>query len=771
MTSLTVRQPGRSARPWLLLLACAAFGLAACSGNNGKSGPEGSPGPGGPPGPSPEGGLPVSSAKVIKASIVGVTVPDDGKPVLEVRLANELGSPLSGLPAGNIRFVLARLEPGNNGKSSTWHAITRTTEAFPCAPVPPATACAPTPADRVTGTGPRNQATAEKGTAGTWTESSGKNGVYTYKFAQSLNGISDIPSDPNLVHRVGLEIRTSPNVTPTNIPANNAVFTWLPATGNAVAQSGREIVDNDTCNACHDNLAVHGDARFDLQYCAMCHESYSFDAQSGNTIDLKVMIHKIHSGETLPSVEAGGFYGIFGFGNRFTDFGEVVYPQDKRNCQTCHQESDTDTPQASNYRITVNTEACGACHDNVNWTTGANHGGVAATDEQCETCHGPNSTIEGGNLRPQVAHLIPGQEAARKFAFTIVSATNVGPGLNPSVTFKVTDPTNGNAAYNIHTDAPFTQCADGSSRLSINVAWSTTDYTNFGSGKNPGQPIQLNPLLNACGGSSVNNGDGTFTVTSTVAIPASATGSAGIGMEGHPAVDADGNGTVDRIAVTNVQIYKPITDSTAVARRAVVNTARCDECHKQLSLHGNNRTDNPQVCAMCHNPNATDVNRRVAGSACVAALGADDESIDLKYMVHAIHAGNTGICGYGNSANPFFDVRYPGKLNNCQGCHNAGTYYPVDPTKVLATTFDAGADLAIATDDRAVTPNSAVCSSCHSGSLAKTHMEQNGGSFNATKNVDGTSNEAALETCQTCHGADRAADVKVVHKVGEFQYN
>jgi OmcA/MtrC family decaheme c-type cytochrome len=763
MTSLNVRQSVRTARPWLLLLACAALGLAACSGNTGKSGPEGPPGPVGPPGPSPEGGLPVASAKLIKASIVGVTLPEDGKPVIEVRLYNEDDKPLAGLPAGNIRFVLARLEPGNNGKSSTWHAVTRKTDAFPGTP-------APSPANRVTGTGPKNQANAEVGTAGTWTESSAKNGVYTYKFAQSLNGISDIPYDANLVHRVGLEIRTSPNLTATNIPSNNATFTWLPATGNAVEQSGREIVDNDTCNKCHDNLAVHGEARFDLQYCAMCHESYSFDAQSGNSIDLKVMIHKIHSGETLPSVEAGGYYGIFGYGNTFNDFSDVVFPQDKRNCTTCHQESDSTTPQASNYRKTVNTEACGSCHDNVNWTTGANHGGVAATNEQCETCHGPNSTIEAGNLRPQVAHQIPAIEAGKKFAFTIVSATNVAPGKTPSVTIKVTDPTNGNSPYNLHTDAPFTQCADGNSRLSVDIAWSTRDYTNVGSGSNPGQPIQLNPLK-ACGGNSVNNGDGTFTVTSTVAIPAGATGSAGIGLEGHPAVDADGDGVVDRIAVTNVHIYKAITDATAVARRSVVVTSKCDDCHQQLSLHGNNRTDNPQVCVMCHNPNATDINRRVAGSACVTSLGADDETIDFKYMIHAIHGGKTAICGYGNTANPFFDVAYPGKLNNCEGCHQAGTYYPVDPTKVLATTFDAGADKASPTDDRAATPNAAICSSCHVSALAKTHMTQNGGSFNATKNANGTSNEAASETCGTCHGAGRAADVKVVHKVGEFQYN
>ena len=45
-----------------------------------------------------------------------------------------------------------------------------------------------------------------------------------------------------------------------------------------------------------------------------------------------------------------------------------------------------------------------------------------------------------------------------------------------------------------------------------------------------------------------------------------------------------------------------------MARRLVVDIAKCDVCHDVLSLHGNNRTDEPGVCAVCHNPNATDVN-------------------------------------------------------------------------------------------------------------------------------------------------------------------
>jgi len=790
MTSRNTLGQVRTTRPWLLLAACVALGLAACSGDSGKSGNEGTSGPPGPPGQPPPGTNPIASAKVINASITNVTVPDDGRPEVEVRLTNELGTPLGGLPAGNIRFVLARLEPGLLGKSSTWHAVTRKTEAFPDTP-------APTPAEFVTGTGPKNQATTETATAGTWTEGSAGNGVYTYRFKQSLKGVDDIPYDPSLVHRVGLEIRTSPNITPTNVPANNAVYTWIPATGFQV-YSGREIVDNDTCNACHDNLSVHGEARFDLQYCAMCHESYSFDAQSGNSIDLKVMIHKIHSGDTLPSVEAGGFYGIFGYGNTFTNFSDVVYPQDKRNCQTCHEESDEDTPQASNWRKTVNTAVCSACHDNVNWTTGQNHGGVAATDEQCETCHGPNSTIEAGNLRPQVAHLIPENEAAKNFKFEVVkvqgikadgspgvtscptgtAGCKVVPGEFPLVTVKVSNPNTGET-YRITDPAftntipctpvpPATTCNPTAARLRARVAYTTQNFTSPGSGSTPGQPIQIDYLATSAapagappqaGGAPALNADGTYTKAGGKPIPAGLIGGSGEAfLEGRTIVDIDASAATEfaEAGVTSSQgVNFPITDAAAVARRPIVDIDKCDDCHQKLSFHGDNRNDNTELCATCHNP-------ELAVGATVDA----GRPFDFKLMIHAIHAATYNFGGLS-----FADVVYPGKINNCEGCHKPDTYYPVDPSKVFATSITRGASAATPSDDVAYTPNVAVCSGCHTGAQAKLHMEQNGGSFNATKNADGTSNEAQSETCGTCHGAGRAVDVKVEHKVGEFQYN
>ena len=100
-----------------------------------------------------------------------------------------------------------------------------------------------------------------------------------------------------------------------------------------------------------------------------------------------------------------------------------------------------------------------------------------------------------------------------------------------------------------------------------------------------------------------------------------------------------------------------------------------------------------------------------------------------------------------------------------------GGYYPVDPAAVLGTTVDSGTNSTTPVDDVVVSPNSSVCSSCHTSELARTHMVQNGGDFNAMKNADSTLSSAGAETCALCHGEGRSADVGVVHGVGTFEFN
>ena len=733
--------------------------LAACSGSDGASGAAGPAGPAGSSGPAgttgSSGGVPVTSASKINVAITAVSVPaGGGAPTVAVSLTNNLGQGLIGLPDANIRFVIAQLTPGSNGGSSEWQSyVTRSSAGIPNA-----------------------QATTETATNGTYVDNN--DGTYVYTFA---NALTDYPGGPlfdeTKTHRVGIEIRTSSGgFLSENIPADNAPFDFVP-TGGAPLFT-RLIVDSDTCNACHDNLEMHGEARFDVEYCVQCHNPSSIDGDTGNTVDMKRLIHNIHSGRAD--------YQIIGFGGRVNEWSSVVWPQDIRNCQTCHDESDTDTPQASNYRLRPNRAACGTCHYDDGAPGNGEHefaiengvhpGGFNFSDDtQCVDCHGPTGTVtnsEGRLVQIPIAHEIRSKTAAEAFQLNILNVSGTGPGEFPAVTFSVTDPTNAGATYNIQTDAPFTACAGGASRLSVDVAWSTTDYTNAGSGRLPALPIQMNPLT-ACGGASTDNLDGTFTVTSTTAIPATAIGSALAAIEGHPAVDADNDGSLDRISVTNAVAYAPITDTTARARRSVVDIQKCDDCHNELSQHGNNRTDQPQVCVACHNPNMTDINQRGAG-ACLATLGADDSPIDFKRMIHLMHTSGSinvpfNVCGFGNSVHTF-DFIYPGRLNNCEGCHLEDTYYPVDSSLVLGTTVDMN-DPATPTDDRVISPNTAVCSACHTSALEAEHMKQNGGDSNATKAADYTLISPSVETCEVCHGPGRIADVKTLHKVGTFLFN
>ncbi len=756
----------------IMLAAALLWGCEGDDGSQGPPGPRGDQGDRGDPGdPGPTGsggGVPVESAEKINIEVTSVTVPaGGGAPVVELKLTNDLTQGLKGLPANEIRFLLAQLSPApaGSGESSQWQNYITTDDAGV----------------------PDVQATAERAQNGTFVDNG--DGTYQYTFAMALTDYSAGPTfDETKTHRLGIEIR---NDTPL---ANNGIFDFVP--NGAPITFERKIVDNDTCNACHDVLNFHGGPRTDVEYCVTCHNPSSTDANSGNSVDMKRLIHNIHYGRN-------GFV-IFGFRDSEHDYTDVRWTQDPRNCTTCHEENDANTPQASNWRLVPNRQACGTCHydDGIAGNTddeptseyaiedGVHPGGfVFSDDTQCVDCHGPDGTVtnsEGQLVVVSEIHRIPALEASDDFVFNIVDVRNVVAGGAPlEIDYSVTDPAG--TPYDLDNDPAFTNCGNRASRLSIDIAWTTDDYTNAGAGTANARPLEVNALSAAagCGGGADPDGDGVYTATASSGLPAALSGTIGVALEGHPAADFDGDGTFsDRVAVTNAIAYFGIDGADPVPRRGeednpVVNIQNCDDCHKQLALHGDNRTDKPEVCAMCHNPNATDINRRVADTDCTNILGSNvdangfddaDVEIDFKRMVHRIHAGNVGVCGFGNSAHPYFDVVYPGRLNNCEGCHVGGTYYPVEPGTILGTTIDAN-DPTTPTDDLVISPNTSVCSSCHTSSLAAEHMKQNGGDFEATKAADSSLISSGVETCLLCHGPGRTADVAEMHGVGEFDFN
>jgi len=783
--------------------------IAGCSGTTGSAGSAGATGATGATGPTTTGSaLNISTATSITGKILSVTV--NGPPVVKFQLTDENGAFLQGLPAADLGFAVAQLVPGQNGSSSRWNSYIYGTVAPATCPAG-VVACATTP---------ETQASVEAATTGALVDNG--DGTYQYTFKKNITTDPVVIYNATLTHRVGFEIRNL-------VQANNAAYTFQPSTGATTGIFSREIVDTATCDTCHTSLTAHGGARVEVQYCVMCHSPSSTDPTSGNTLDMKVMIHKIHTGINLPSIQTtttpntvptlGLGYWIVGYGDSLSNFNTTLYPQDTRNCTTCHvQTTPLVTPQAANYMTVPTMEACGACHDNVNFATGANHGpNIVANDTQCTTCHGATSSIDNGGLQVAAVHVIPEVVAAAKFQYIINSVTfttDATHNVYPVVKFSVVDPTNGNAPYNILTAAAFAGtdpgtgkpvCANGgTARLAIDIAWETSDYTNWGSGVTPaawGQPFSLNPLAVAGCATAVPaaaltgpDATGAFTLTSPNALPTppaaacpptSATACPAISniavvIEGHPGVVTTGPGAT-AIPVTSTVGYGNVLGATPVARRMVVDIAKCDVCHSDLAEHGDNRNNNAQVCVVCHNPASTDVGSR-QGLTTAGIDGLWEQTIDFKHMIHAIHDGSVRgaagspfvIYGYGGSVNNFTDVVYPGQINRCDACHVGTSYYPVVDTAVQATTFLTGLSKEVPNPTTVGNPiatsaNMAVCSACHVDAVTQTHMQQNGGSTTVTKDAEGrtviSSNPANVETCSICHGAGGVADVKIVHNI------
>jgi OmcA/MtrC family decaheme c-type cytochrome len=216
----------------------------------------------------------------------------------------------------------------------------------------------------------------------------------------------------------------------------------------------------------------------------------------------------------------------------------------------------------------------------------------------------------------------------------------------------------------------------------------------------------------------------------------------GIALEGHPAAELVGDGILDdRIAVANDVLFRVVAQGRLAVlepRREVVDVDKCNGCHDSagagISLHGNNRTGNEQVCVFCHNPDATDINRRPTPPA-PTADGKPEEAIDFKRMIHRIHSGaelEEGLIVYGFSGpTDFSHIEYIGNRRNCETCHVPGAYSTEAAGAALPTTVETGADRAVSSDDLNISPTAAVCSSCHDSEAALTHMKLHGASFHA----------------------------------------
>lgn len=730
----------------------------------------------------------VQQGDPLLAEITDVTV--SSPPVMTFRLSAQDGRGATGLaevPGARVYGTFAKLVPGESGEPSRWESyINRIVRGGPSAALGEALQADQDQADL--------DALQDNG-----------NGNYVWTYSTDVTNVTDPVSvswEPSFTTRAGLEIRVHDVLDP-----DNPTLDFVPDGSTGLE---KRISTTQACNECHVRLASHDGPRFTADYCVTCHTLGTRDPDFGQVLDMAYMTHAIHASAFRAALDDDLDFIVGGDGGTVNDFSKVTYPQDVRSspdagdvpCETCHRPSD-DAPQGNAWAETVSSTACGGCHaDRLVVGEPDPITGLSAyetehrftdpplsfPDSSCRQCH--NSSAFDPPIDTDSAHALPAIVGREAFRFEILGAIDTDAGELPSVTFRVVNPADANRPYDLsEPDGPFDS---PEARLTVLLAWPSSDYTNRDTGSEvpgsrPGAPAQNVSMdaLSSCvppSTSCSDDGDGRYTIMSPVPVASDLTGgSLTVALEGGPAVD--GVMVLVDSAVEHFAISAE--GGEGVGRDPIVGIDRCNRCHSILSFHDGS-TNSIELCVTCHNANATDIRAR-------AEAGAPGEtSINFKRMVHGIHNATDGLVIYGVGGTPhdYSEVTYPGRLHECNSCHEGETFYPTDPDETLrfATTTvsdnftDAAspdevvptepgtpereATLANQEDDFNITPNTAACTACHTSESTVMHAVDDGRGFVSVKQNDDGSLQAPpneTEVCDFCHGPGRNTDTATIH--------
>lgn len=738
----------------------------------------------------------------------------------------------------NVSVAIAKLVPGSNGDPDQWvnyiyRKETATTGVGPGgAQVPAATAMQATTDGKQTD--PALLAAQLVYNA---------DGYYTYTFKTDITNptqTNGVVFEPSRTHRVAIQLSYK-NAAGATVLVNPYIDFTLDANGKSVLVTDpaktRKMTDVASCNGCHEKLALHGGGRVDTQFCVMCHNPGTTDANSGNVLNLATMVHKIHAGKLLYSkLAAGGEdYTIWGYQNSKHSYADVGFPQDLRNCTKCHSGANPNTPQGDNWKTQPSKEACLTCHASKTgsaWDTlhkavagefvAAGAPALALSNQECARCHGAGSVLSAESV-----HWNQVEANAAKYKMNIESVafndTADHKGRSVSVKYFLSDPTNGNAAYNLVTpDCTYTGTAGacvpptttpatpnntkfGNLRFYLayqNVVGQLDAVTEFSAYNNGGNSAS------AYAHTGINDGSNHYTVNiplpddSATAVAKGTARVVSIGQIKEPKLAA-ASGTSPRPQVvptiyvnTGVQhSYQELAlGGTLQARRSIVANEKCNVCHSALgAASGSNTLANAfhsgartivEACVVCHDANRVSTTVMTNGSAL-------NESYQFKRMIHGIHGnskrtypftnGNKVVGAFCNPANTSdiakaacngtlvfaagvenfaAEVAWPGVGINCNACH-VNNSYKVDQSPLGAVVKkDSGV-----TDPnlwKVISPKAASCTACHDSSKAVDHVA----SFGGASFGDKTQAQIAglpRETCDDCHASGGSKSVDIVH--------
>lgn len=638
----------------------------------------------------------------LNIKVNSISIPDDLKPVVDITITDGKNQPLDRLGektpgAVSVSFILAHYDP----EARVYTSYTTRTATAP--------ANSPNPGAKAT------QASADSG--GKWTSEG--DGRYTYKFGKTLPA----DFDKTATHTLGLYATRNLS---TEIGKNyyfDDEKDFRPDGQNVTATWDK--VRDATCHDCHDaqTFGLHGGSRRDAKLCVLCHNPQTVDPETGNTMDMKVLIHKIHAGAELSEP-----YIVIGYNQSVHDYSQVIFPTltgGLRNCTKCHEAPAT---QADLFLTAPGRDSCGSCHDQINWETGEHHaGGPQTSDAACAACHIPDSgdefdaSVKGGHTIPEASKQLSG------LTVEIVNVTNVAAGQKPTITLEITDKNGAVDGATLPTFAPM-------------HAGPTSSYTKYfreaAGANNPSKPV-FDPAT------------GFTTYTFNNAIPEGATGTwafSGDFYRNTTIKRADGKADITvRDTALNPQLYVSLANGQVEPRREVVSMALCNDCHGDLGLrlHGGQRRT-IEECVMCHNPLESDTSRRPADKN-------PPESVSFQHMIHRIHTGHNlttdfTVYGFGNRAINFNHVGYPGDRRNCDTCHVSGS----EQLPVPAT---AGNVITPRDWFSPKGPGTAACLGCHDSRDAAAHAYLNTAQFGGEP----------AEACGSCHGTNRDWAVDKVH--------
>jgi OmcA/MtrC family decaheme c-type cytochrome len=527
-------------------------------------------------------------------------------------------------------------------------------------------------------------------------------GEYTYTFKTK----APAGFDATATHAIGLSAQRDLSEWMTYdewSETANDVYTFVP--NGSQVKTIRSVISTDACNTCHNPLIGHGGSRNQVELCILCHQPQTINPDTQLTMDMPVLIHKIHMGSSLPSVQAGTPYRIWHRG-QWSDFSTVVFPQDVRNCTVCHAKG---PEQADNWKMKPNRAVCGACHDDVNFATGEKHiGGPQFDDNLCANCHNStasrdfDASIPGAHVVPNNSTSLPG------IVMKIVKVENTNPGNSPKVTFTVND-----KAGNALDISKF-------ARMRVLLSGQTVDYKT-----GPGGIQVTEDAIKAPG----KNGMYTYAMTAT--LPAAASGSYTISLEARNTVTLL-PGTTQATQATDaalpVQYVFSVDSSPVSPRRVVVSTQNCSACHQDLKfVHGGVRGDT-QECTLCHNPTLVD--------------GTSKQSVNMAWQIHSIHRGENLANPYVLGQTNYQEVRFPGDLRVCATCHVNNSYQPDNIGAVAMVASPGGFT-------PTTPPISAACQGCHDDKATASHTYANTTQFG--------------ESCVVCHGQNAEFSMDKVH--------